>query len=116
MRNLVAVILFFWLSFSFVTNVTSQTITNDTLKFDYKKIYAFCLDANLKPVFSLIEVDKTNQLSVEDMQFKIKFDDRFKYPTDSSGYLAEKNSVIAGIDNLLSIFHNYWRHHFLILQ
>ena len=59
-------------------SVYSQTTTNDSIKLDYSKIDAYCVQTNIRPVLSLLDVD-TNKLSEEDIAFKMKFENRFKY-------------------------------------
>jgi len=88
------------------SNLFGQGIVNKSDKFNYSKIYSFCLDANVKPVISLIDVDNTVSLSKKDLKFKTDFEKRFKYEKDKSKYLDEKKS---SIDGLLKIFHKYWR-------
>jgi hypothetical protein len=84
----------------------AQIVDNDSIKFDYRKIYSFCLDGNIKPVFALLEYDGEKKVSTRDLLFRKKFEDRFKYESDKSNFLSDKNSTI---DSMLSIFQNYWR-------
>ncbi len=78
----------------------------DSVKFDYNKIYSFCLDGNITPVLALIEYGGEKKISSKDSLFKKTFENRFKYESDRSSFLSDKNSTI---DTLLSIFQNYWR-------
>lgn len=88
------------------SDLLGQETSNMNGKFNFSKIYAYCLDANVKPVLSIIDIDTTTCLSEKDLKFKADFEKRFKYETDKSQYLAERES---SIDGLLKIFHNYWR-------
>lgn len=85
---------------------TGSLFAQDSLAYDYPKIYAFCLDANVKPVLSLIENDSTQKLSAKDAKFKTDFLNRFKFTKDKSVYTEEKAS---DINKLLSVFRSYWR-------
>jgi hypothetical protein len=96
-------------SFLFVLCSTigySQNKIQDSLKFDYSKIYSLCLDGNVKPALALLNSENTKKISETDLKFKTEFENRFKYEVDRSGYLAEKKS---SIDSLLIIFRDYWR-------
>lgn len=84
----------------------SQDKFNDSLKFDYAKIYSLCLDGNIKPALALIESGSEKKISTRDANFKIDFENRFKYDDDRSNYLKEKKS---DINELLKLYHNYWR-------
>jgi hypothetical protein len=84
---------------------TLMAQSDDSLKFDYRKIYSLCLDGNVKPVLALIEADN-KKISATDTKFKADFENRFKYEFDKSNYLVEKKSPI---DSLLLIFRVYWR-------
>ncbi|MGE5107159.1 MAG: hypothetical protein ACM3H8_06425 [Sphingobacteriales bacterium] len=88
------------------TNISAQTISNDSVKFDYSKIYALCLDANVKPVLALIDYDGTKKISDRNVTFKTDFENRFKYVEDKSIYLSENKP---DTDELLKIFRSYWR-------
>lgn len=69
----------------------------------YHQIYAYGMDANVSPVFSLLEAD---DLTAEDLKFKTDFEARFKGASDTSE-MPQLNEP--GIAALLSIFRNYWR-------
>ncbi len=90
--------------------IFSQEPSSDSIKFDYPKIYSFCLNADIRPALALIEVDQTKKISAQDTKFKKTFEDRFKYNEDKSDYLIEKKS---DIDPLLKLFHSYWRNSML---
>lgn len=78
----------------------------DSLAFDYTKIYSLCLDANVKPALSLVESNSTKTLSPKDTKFKAEIENRFKFAEDKSSYLEDKKSAIS---NLHILFHDYWR-------
>ena len=105
-NNQILVAFFISVFFSFAIKVEAQTTDNDSLKLNYNKIFAYCLDANVKPVFSLIEFDGTKKISAKDEKFISEFKNRFMYPEDRSSYLMDKKS---DIDKLLEVFHSYWR-------
>ncbi|MEP6677574.1 MAG: hypothetical protein ABJA78_20605 [Ferruginibacter sp.] len=84
----------------------AQIEDKDSVKLDYRKIYSFCLDANIKPVFALLEYDPGKKISAKDQLFRKNFNERFKYGSDQNHLLASKGS---SIDSLLSIFQHYWR-------
>lgn len=86
-------------------SVYSQTTTNDSIKLDYSKIDAYCVQTNIRPVLSLLDVD-TNKLSEEDIAFKMKFENRFKYEQDRDIIIGQK---LNSIDSLVAIFKTYWR-------
>jgi len=88
------------------TIVNSQNKIQDSLKFDYRKIYSLCLDGNVKPALALLELDNTKKISTTDLKFKTDFENRFKYEADKSDYIVENKS---GIDSLLILFRDYWR-------
>ncbi|MHA4806766.1 hypothetical protein ACX0G9_01600 [Flavitalea flava] len=83
----------------------SRDNSTDSIKYDYRKIYSYCLDGDIKPSLLLVSV-KDKKISQKDLDFKTKFESRFKYPADSSGYLESKRSAI---DGLLKIYYDYWR-------
>lgn len=84
----------------------SQSAANDSVRFNYDQIYSLCLNGDVKPVLSLIDVANNKKIALPDMQFKKQFESRFKLSADSSDYLTKKQS---SIDSLLTIFHDYWR-------
>lgn len=83
----------------------SQTTPNDSIKLDYDKINSYCVQSNIKPILSLLDVD-TNLLSKEDIAFKNTFENRFKYKVDRD---TMANQTSNSIDSLLAIFKVYWR-------
>ncbi len=92
------------LNIVFIQGVMSQT--TDSIKFDYNKIYGFALDGNISPIFPLLEYHADKKISKSNLTFKQEYENRFKYETDKSKYLLEKQS---SINSLLLIFRDYWR-------
>jgi len=82
-----------------------QETSNDSIKLDYNKILSYCVQTNVKPVLSLLDVD-TTKLSEKDKDFKLRFENRFKYSEDRSSLDGQKNT---SVDKLVNIFKSYWR-------
>jgi len=72
--------------------------------FSYSKIYAYCLDANVKPALKLVDVD-ASLLSIKDKEFKTKLEARFKFESDQTQYPETSSPV----DELVNIYKDYWR-------
>ncbi len=70
-----------------------------------EKIYAHGMDADVKSILTLVDVD-TVHLSAVDKKLKIAYEARFKGSSDQSNYLSGKESDIS---DLLRIFRDYWR-------
>ncbi|HSC36776.1 MAG TPA: hypothetical protein VLD19_02855, partial [Chitinophagaceae bacterium] len=87
-------------------NTAAQAIVQDSVKFNYPKIYSLCLDANVSPALAMIRADESKPMTPRDRDFKARFESRFGFDEDKSGYLAGKKSTL---DSLLAIFHTYWR-------
>ncbi|MDQ3021965.1 MAG: hypothetical protein M3R36_15540 [Bacteroidota bacterium] len=87
-------------------NLYSQNIQNDSVKIDYKKIYSFCLDGDVKTALAVLESVDFNNLTEKDLEFKTQFESRFKNEYDESDFLESRKSQIT---ELLEIYHNYWR-------
>jgi hypothetical protein len=90
----------------FTIRLFGQGVAGDSVRFDYKKIYAFCLDGDVRPALSLVDSAPDRPISNEDLQFKKELESRFKFEQDNSNYLSSKTSAI---NPLLLIFHDYWR-------
>jgi hypothetical protein len=84
----------------------AQDVAGDSIRFDYKKIFAYCLDGDIRPALSLVDSAPAQRLSNKDLQFKKELESRFKFEQDGSDYLLSKRS---SINPLLLIFHDYWR-------
>lgn len=97
--------LFSLMLFVFQTIVWAQTPSN----LDYTKIYAHCLDGNVKAALPLLDIP-ISDLNKKDQQFKRNFEKRFKSAVDSSDYLKKKESKI---HELQLIFRDYWRQYLL---
>ncbi|MEM9649185.1 MAG: hypothetical protein AAF969_11950 [Bacteroidota bacterium] len=67
----------------------------------YDQIYAYGMDANVSPVFPLLEVDG---LAAKDQKFKSDFEARFKGDRD-----AEASTPESEMETLISYFKSYWR-------
>ena len=94
----------------FNTRLLGQGVAGDSIRLDYKKIYAYCLDGNIGPALSLVDSAPDQRISDKDLQFKKELDSRFKFEQDGSNYLLSKKSPISP---LLLIYHDYWRTGFL---
>src|ERR1700677_571604 len=90
----------------FNIHVFGQGVARDSARFDYKKIYSYCLDGDIRPALSLVDSASDQGLSNKDLQFKKELESRFKFEQDSSNYLLSKRS---SLDPLLLIYHDYWR-------
>ena len=64
--------------------LNAQDNKADSIKYDYRKIYSYCLDADIKPALLLVDNYDKN-ISQKDSDFKSKLESRFKYPEDNSG-------------------------------
>lgn len=82
-----------------------QNASNDSIKLDYNEILSYCMQTNIKPVLSLIDVD-TNKLSKKDIHYKKRFEDRFKYSKDKNSFNSQPKT---SVDSLVNIFKIYWR-------
>src|ERR1700737_3478434 len=85
--------------------LNAQDNITDSIKYDYRKIYSYCLDADIKSALLLVDNNGKN-IGQKDSDFKTKLENRFKYPEDNSSFLESKKS---SIDELLKIYHSYWR-------
>lgn len=98
--------LFPFLFFSLlVTQLPAQTGKPDSIKPDYRKIYGYALQGNIKSALALLPADSSAHISEKDKAFIKKFKDRFGYETDRNSDLAEPASPV---DSLLKIFRDYW--------
>lgn len=91
--------------FSFSTMTWAQTPSS----IDYTKIYAHCLDGNVKAALPFLDVP-SNHLSDKDKEFKKDFEERFLGKVDNSSYLKAEKSKI---HELQLIFRDYWRQYLL---
>lgn len=99
-------LLLFFCSFLFTINSFAQITHNDSVKIDYSKIYAYCLDGNISPALNILELYNQKKLSTKDLKFKTEFENRFKIDIDKSGFLESRKSKII---ELLRIYRDYWR-------
>jgi len=75
-------------------------------KIDYEKLYAFCLDADVRSALSLIRQYDSSSLSEKDRAFKSQFESRFGFELDKSSYMSERKSQL---DDILGLYRDYWR-------
>jgi hypothetical protein len=86
--------------------IYAQTAGNDSIKIDYKKIYGFALNGNIKAALDLLPKETTQKISYKDKAFTANFKNRFAYDQDKSDYLPKEDTSING---LLNVYRNYWR-------
>lgn len=82
-----------------------QNISSDSIQLDYNKIYSYCMNSDVKPILDLIDVD-TTKLTKKDIDFKLRFEDRFKYSKDRNSFNRQQKT---SVDSLVNIFKTYWR-------
>nr|WP_299337968.1 hypothetical protein [Allomuricauda sp.] len=85
--------------------VFAQKPMLDTETLDYDQIYSHALDANVKDIFPLLDINP-EQLSEKDVLFIENFNERFKFEEDRSEYLKSQQSRI---HDLQLIVRDYWR-------
>ena len=56
--------------FLFCSVVFGHGVKNDSLKIDYEKIYAFCLDGNIAPALMILKKGEFEKLPARDLKFK----------------------------------------------
>lgn len=78
----------------------------DSVKLDLSKIYSLCLDGNVTPALEILSAIDSSSLKDDDRKLKERFESRFKFEKDESGYLENKRSDIS---DLLKIYQGYWR-------
>src|SRR4051812_41527678 len=106
MKNTLTAICSATFLFLSVNKITAQTPVDDSVRFDYRKIFSLCLDGNVSTALMAVETDGSKKISERNQQFKTAFENRFKYAQDKSGILDERRS---GIDSLLAMYQGYWR-------
>jgi len=84
----------------------SQNSLTDSVKIDYKKIYSYCLDGDVRSALLLLEFTDITKLNEKDQKFKTKFENRFKNTNDECDYLKSRKSSII---ELLKVYRDYWR-------
>lgn len=97
-----------WVLFIVFTNAKAiaQNNSSENHFFDFKKIYSFCLDADINSALKILKDNGNNKLNLSEATFKTEFESRFVYSTDKSDFLEKRNS---SINKLLNLYHNYWR-------
>jgi hypothetical protein len=93
--------------------IKAQSITNDSVKIDFEKIYAYCLDGNIAPALKILDIADAGKLHRRDLKFKTEFESRFKYATDNSDYPENRKSPIS---DLLRLYRDYWRMSLILLR
>jgi hypothetical protein len=90
----------------FSLNCFAQTGKGDSIKSDYGKIFAYCLDGNISPALQILRHYDSAKLSGKALDFKTEFEKRFAGNTDNSDYLESRKSQVT---DLLKIYRDYWR-------
>ena len=90
----------------FNVRLFGQGPAKDSVRFEYKKIYSYCLDGDIPSALSIVDSAQDQPISNKDLQFKKDLESRFKFEQDNSNYLSSKKSPL---DPLLLIYHDYWR-------
>jgi len=83
---------------------------SDSVRFNRNKIYSLALDGEIRKALTFLMVSDSTSIPEKEWEFKIKFESRFHYLEDKSGYAEEHRSPI---DSLLKIYSDYWRQAFL---
>lgn len=91
--------------FLILQGVFAQKTTYEKETLDYDQIYSHALDANVKDIFPLLEINP-ELLNEKDALFVENFNNRFKFEEDRSEYLKVKTSRI---HDLQLIVRDYWR-------
>ncbi len=85
---------------------SAQNKSNDSIKLDYEKNYAFGLDGNPRAALALLEANASKKITAKDVKFINDFENRFKFDEDKSDFLEKRKSKM---DLLLKIYRDYWR-------
>ncbi len=98
------IILFFVLSAVVFASTNAQTAGARVNGLDKRKLYAYCLDADIKSVMKLITDYPKDSLKESDIVLVKKYTDRFG---DTASILAAKGKFSE--DTVLAIFQDYWK-------
>lgn len=101
MKRLFLLILFT----SIIAVLSSKAQSNDS-QVPYSKVYALCLDADVKNVLVLLNQGKLDTLNQNDARFIQETKARFSQEIDVSAFLENRKS---SIDDVLKIYRDYWR-------
>ena len=82
----------------------AQLPTTDSSKLNLSKVYAHCLDADLKPVIAMLAEHTIPTLPVKERLFAEQFRQRFMGAIDSTKY-----QMNGPVDSAIHIFRKYWR-------
>ncbi len=78
----------------------------DSAEFDYPKIYALALDADISSVLTLLHQPNAKPLTEKSRKLKEHLLKRFGYENDQSDYLETRKSRL---DDILRAYRDYWR-------
>ena len=84
----------------------AQSAYKDSAQLDYRKIYSWCLDADVKPALDFLTSSDSRPLSAKDRQFKTAFENRFGFKNDQSDWPGNSDHALS---ELLNIYRTYWR-------
>ena len=90
----------------FFSSPISAQATQDSVSYDYPKLYSYALDANITPLLEMINNTDTTLLTSRSKQLRSNYLKRFAYQEDISDYLEKRRSPL---DTLLKIYTSYWR-------
>ncbi len=94
------------ITFGLILSLAFATIAQSQEKFNYSKISAFCLDADIASALKLIQTSDLTNLSKRDSNFVVEIRNRFGHSEDMSKYRETRKSKL---DDILLIYMNYWR-------
>ncbi|MEO8664506.1 MAG: hypothetical protein ABI462_03330 [Ignavibacteria bacterium] len=105
MKKKILINLFCFLNLLYNGMSYSQNTQTDSVKIDYPKIYAYCLDGDVASAITALDKIDINNLSEKDRNFLTRFENRFINNTDADSL----NSFPSPIADLQKIYRNYWR-------
>ena len=105
MKKKILINLFCILNLSYTEMSYSENIQSDSVKIDYPKIYAYCLDGDVTSAKTVLQQIDFNMLNEKDQTFMKRFDNRFINNTDADSL----NSIPSPIADLHKLFRDYWR-------
>jgi hypothetical protein len=104
-------IIFSILSFQLNSICYTQVNADDSVKLDYNKIDAYCLDGEIRMALTVTDIDTNKKISLKDLKFKNEFDNRFKFKYDNAG--TDDLKIEPSFKELVKIYREYWRNSFL---
>ena len=87
-------------------NITSLFAQPAPSPVDYRKIFSYSLDGDVRSALFLIQQYNPEAFTAKDSMMVNAYLARFGYEQDSSDYLAKRKSAL---DPLLLLYKNYWR-------